>query len=153
MKAIVDALSESRASLRDRASKDEERREAARTARAEFRRSTLLDLQEECQKLARAAGRINHEDVMGYKRTSTWQRELLSEQANDRSREAFAAILKLRVRVDDEEIRSYTQEFTNACSGVVRATSEATSNKELAQAMRIQETLYERIGEVLRGIH
>ncbi len=153
VKAVVDALSESRASVRDRASKDEERREVMRAARAEFQKSTLLDLQEECQKLARATGRINHEDVMAYRRTSTWQRELLSEEANARSREAFAAILKFRVRVEDEEIRRHTQEFTVACTGVVRANSEAASNKEMAKAMRNYETLYERVGEVLRGLH
>lgn len=153
LKALVDALTETRAFMRGKETRHEERREAARAAHADFQRTTLLALQEECQKLARSTALIHHEDVMAYRRTSTWQKTTLSEKASDGSRDAFATILKLRVRVADKETRRYTQDYTNACSSVAQAGSESSSDKELKKAMRIQETLYERIGEVLRSLH
>jgi hypothetical protein len=153
IKAISDALSESRAFLRNKETLLEERRETARAAHAEFQRTTLLDLQDECQKLARSTALVNHEDVMMYRRTSQWQKTLLSENANEGSRQAFANILKLRVRVADEGIRQCAKDFTSACASVANATSDSMSNKESNRASRLQEDLFEKIGIALRQIH
>src|SRR5260370_35432981 len=83
MKAVSDRLEHSRALQRERENRKEMRRIQLAERRADFQRQTLLDLQEVLKDFARAAGAAYHADVMAFKKTGTWAKQLVPAEIDN----------------------------------------------------------------------
>lgn len=97
-KGIGDWLLESRKARTDREARRETREESVRAKVIEFQRTTLLELQEAAQALARATGRSQHEDRMAFRQSGAWGKNQYSEGANQSSLDANISLTRLRVR-------------------------------------------------------
>src|SRR4051794_25780939 len=90
LKGIFDLVADYRRAHREREARREHRDEAISFRRAEFQRTTLLELQENVAILMRFAAQAHHHDVMAYRQSGKWQRALLSPELNEGSRKAQA---------------------------------------------------------------
>ncbi|HEM7876471.1 TPA: hypothetical protein U2L31_002852 [Burkholderia contaminans] len=152
LKATFDYVSDGRLRKRERDARREQRRDAIRISRADFQRATLLELQDSCQLLARATGQTAHEDLIAFRTTGKWQKQRLSEEADQSSLKGFTSVSKLRVRVRDDEIRELAKTFSSQCVAVGNSTTEQTSNRALFQMGDTLEKLQEKIGVALRSV-
>jgi hypothetical protein len=151
-KGIGDRVSDARKTKAEKVARQEQRLDAIHLRRAEFQRSTLLDLQTAMQKLARATGKASHDDLMAFRETGEWGRNQISEEANTGALEGHASINILRVRVNDHHIRTIAGNFSSACSRHVFCKSEAESDACMKEMSKHMTELNERIGEVLRTL-
>lgn len=151
-KGIGDWLLESRKARTDREARRETREESVRAKVIEFQRTTLLELQEAAQALARATGRSQHEDRMAFRQSGAWGKNQYSEGANQSSLDANTSLTRLRVRLADDEIRSLAEQFGAACSRHVACKSESDGDACIREAIDIFRELNERIGCALRSM-
>lgn len=153
LKGVSDLIFDERKTKREKEARLEQRLDAIQLRRAEFQRSTLLDLQTTMQKLARATGRASHEDLMAFRNTGKkWGANSLSEEANLGAQQAHASIHMLRVRVNDKEIREAADKFSSTCARHVHCRSEAESDACMKEMSGHMTELNERIGEALRSL-
>ncbi|HDR8984381.1 hypothetical protein [Burkholderia vietnamiensis] len=152
LKAIFDYFSDGRLRKRELEARREQRRDAIRISRADFQRATLLELQEACQQLARATGRMAHEDLVAFRTTGKWHMHRLSEETDQSSLKGFTSVSKLRVRVRDEEIRDLANTFSLKCIAVGSANTEEASDRELTRMGIVLDQLQEKIGAALRSV-
>ncbi|MFM0082295.1 hypothetical protein P0D72_26035 [Paraburkholderia sediminicola] len=152
LKWVGDLVTHRRTSARERAARQEQRRDAARIRQIDFQRDTLLELQDFCQQLARHTGRINFEDSMAYRDTGHWGRSLVSAEVSEGSRACQAGISKLRGRVRNDAIRQQVLEFSAVCAAVVTARAKDKSDSAFNRMGTIQNELNEQIGSVLRTL-
>ncbi|HTV86968.1 MAG TPA: hypothetical protein VME63_16330 [Dyella sp.] len=151
-KGFGDRLSDARKTKAEKEARREQRLDAVQLRRVEFQRSTLLDLQNAMQKLARATGKASHEDTMAFRQTGEWGKNLVSEEADTGSLEGHTSINILRVRVSDNYIRAVAEKFSRACSRHVHCKSEAESDACINEMFKYMQELNERIGEILRTL-
>ncbi|MET4675887.1 MULTISPECIES: hypothetical protein [unclassified Luteibacter] len=150
LKGMGDFILEGQKAKREIQARLESNAETRRARAVDFQRETLLDLQEALQGMARATGRTNFEDIMNYRATKKWQSTRLSEDASAKFQEFAVKVTRLRVRVEDDETRNMTAEFSNRCTSVSRASDENDSDLKLAEAIQVFSKLNERIGDLLR---
>ncbi|MDI6835818.1 MAG: hypothetical protein QMD99_08900 [Rhizobiaceae bacterium] len=62
LKGLYDLMADQRVERREKAARLEMRHDAQMLRKTEFQRKTILELQEEVAKLARATGQMNHAD-------------------------------------------------------------------------------------------
>jgi hypothetical protein len=114
----------------------------------------LLELQEAVQDMARAAGAANVHDEKAFKDTGAWQRQSLSEELDDQAFAANRRVLLLTAGVSDESLRITLDQFRtflNQTHGLGSPADQRNSSKTaLALAMKLQETIHNRIGELFR---
>lgn len=151
-KGVGDWLLESRKAQTDREARREVRDEEVRAKMLEFQRVNLLEVQEAAQALARATGKAQHDDLMAFRKTGVWGKNLYSEEASQGSLDGHIRLTRLRVRVADDEIRSLIEQFSSSCSRHVFCKSESAGEACMGEAMDIFQRLNERIGVVLRSI-
>lgn len=151
-KSLSDWLQHRRTAQRELASRAEQRNDQLRLRRAEFQRTTLLELQDAALKLARAAGAANYHDIMSLRRTGKWQSELLPEQLSEELRLAQAATGTLAVRVRDEKVRQLIPDLKDQTVASALAGDETAARVALTNMTFIHTALNERIGELLRKL-
>src|SRR5260370_5590039 len=152
MKEVSDRLEHSRTLQRERENRKEMRRIQVAERRADFHRQTLLDLQEVLQDFARAAGAAYHADVMAFKKTGTWAKELVPTEIDNNILIANRRCLMLGVRVRDESVRNLVESFRTHTNGVSLKSNNKETQEELTMSAQILETLQKRIGELLRKL-
>lgn len=152
LKGIFDALADKRTRLRERETRYDQRRDANALRRAEFQRTTLLELQETVSQLARATGQIHHHDRIAFRESGVWRQNLVPEVVDDGYLLATTRIGQLRVRVRDEQIRELAKDFTGACADAGYTRNEAEANAKIETVLELHQRLMERLGTVLRAI-
>lgn len=122
--------------------------------RSDFQRETLLSLQEEMAHLARATGRLHHEDIMLHRNEGKpWGRMPLSEEWSDKQLAATVETNKLTVRIVDDELREAVGAFVSLCGDVGGANSDVHSFDLLKRAIEACGVATERIGILLREVY
>jgi hypothetical protein len=149
---VTEWFRDSRTARREREARAEKRADDLRARRAEFQRQTLLDLQEAMFQLARAAGTLYHQDVMTFRKTGVWGRQLVSDEVSEGHRAALARTDMLVARVRDEDIRHLVGQLRTRSGEVSTSRSEADAEGNIAAMMAAQEQANQRIGEVLRSL-
>jgi hypothetical protein len=137
----------------------EEHRQQERLQGAAYQRETLIELQDWLAKLARASGAIHHHDVMNYRQSGKWGRELLGETLNSQLHEALVNVNRYRVRVLDDQIRQAADQFVGLSVEVPisGASDQHAHNAQIGEAnaerlARVTIDLNELIGERLRRL-
>lgn len=125
----------------------EERAERAN----EFQRVTLLGLQEAIHDSLRLSARAHHEDVMNFRRTGAWARQLLSEEVNEGLRLARRKVAVLNERVSDDSLRADVKSLIDASGRDVLARSEVEADIHQQALWAQVQPLLEKIGRVLRS--
>ncbi|MFM0300381.1 hypothetical protein PQQ99_09705 [Paraburkholderia sediminicola] len=152
LKAAFDILTDRRTARHAREVRKEQRLETVSLRRTDFQRATLLELQEAIQQLARFTGKSNHQDVVAYRTSGKWQKQMLDNDTDEGSLKAQTSVSKLRVRVRDAEIRKLSKDFSASCTNAVLATSEVAADDALIRMSEILSELHEKIGVALRSL-
>jgi hypothetical protein len=100
---------------REQTARKEERDDRLQEQRHEWQRQTLLDLQDELQKLARATGKILHQDLLTV-REKGGVFLLPDALGGDEFLAATVAVQKLRERVLPDELRARVGDFVEFCA-------------------------------------
>ena len=122
---------------------------AARSS--DFQRKTLLELQRALHDLARSVGAINHGDLMTYRKSGKWAAAPTSDEWNQKNFEANLLTNLLKVRVEDENVRTLVSEVKDAAVRSIMATSKEESESQADRMSDRMEEANERIGELLRS--
>ena len=117
---------------RERESRNDDKQEKRTERRIDFQRQTLLDLQETAMFLARNTGEAQHIDLMVYKKTGAWQKELLPDDLDENFRSNIAKVNMLRVRVLDSNIRTLADNFRKTCTATILAHDKNSSDSRSA---------------------
>ncbi len=120
--------------------------------RIEFQHQTLLKLQETTMSLARATGSMNHHDIMAFRSTGNWQKQLYPDGLSDDARVFQAEAMMLAARVKDDEIRKLVELFKGYCTGVVISLTKEDSEISMSNMTETFEILNQKIGGLLRGL-
>jgi hypothetical protein len=151
-KSLSDWFQNRRDVAREREAREAIRQEQRFERRSTFQRQTLLDLQEACMQLTRATGATHHLDEMSFRSSGTWQRQLLPEELDKNYHLAQTRTLMLSVRVRDDVVRQLVEKLRSHSAKATMSTSQADSNREIANMVPIHDELQKRMGELLREI-
>jgi len=149
---LTESLRDRRARDRERDARDSLRRAQLLERRANFQRETLIRLQDEVLKLARAAGRMNHLDEMEFRKTGKWGGNLFPDGLSDGAFQANVTIMVLTSRVRDDRIREIAAAFRDHANSVGTSPTREADRKALEKMGELVEPLHARIGEVLRQL-
>jgi hypothetical protein len=141
-----------RTTQRDREAREAAQQDQLSERRASFQRQTLLDLQEAMMQLVRMAGAVHHQDVMAYRKTGKWQKQLFGEELSESARLAAARSSMLSVRVRDDSIRALVGKVKSDANDAGMCATEEESQVALRSMAAAFENLNQRIGEVLRKL-
>jgi hypothetical protein len=151
-KASTDWLQHRSTAERERQAREAARRDQLAERRAAFQRQTLLDLQEAIMQLVRTAGAMHYEDVMAFRTTGKWQKQLIGEELAEKSRLANARTSMLAVRVRDDSARDLVQIVKDHATATVMSGSQEEGDRAMASMGAAFEDLNQRIGEILRTL-
>lgn len=151
-KSVTDGIDSRRTSERERIAREESRQDRLFERRNDFQRQTLLDLQEATMQSMRATASINHEDVMAFRKTGKWGRQLVGDELSEAHRLANARVTILRVRVRDQAVRDLVRDLQANGTSLVMCGSEPESTRLLGTLFGVFDNLNGRIGELLRSI-
>lgn len=152
LKGVFDALADGRARKREVEARRDQRRETLAIRRAEFERTTLLQLQEAVARHGRAVGRSHYEDVMAVRSGAQWRKSRLSDEVNNLLLQAQNEAVMLRERVRDDRVRELAAEFSSLCTDAVLARDEESSMRRVSIAIDKQRELHDAIGSALRRL-
>jgi hypothetical protein len=152
VKAVSDWLQHRRTSERERQAREAARQDQLFERRTAFQRQTLLDLQEAALQLVRTAGAMNHQDVMAFRKTGKWQKQLYDEALSEDSRLANARTSMLAVRVRDDSVRDLMAVVKNHAWNAGMCASLEEGDRALNAMAAEFEKLNQRIGEILRKL-
>ena len=152
VKAATDWLQHRRTSERERQAREAARRDQLFERQTTFQRQTLLDLQEAIMQLVRCAGAMHHQDVMAFRETGEWRKQLFEEELNENARLATARTSMLAVRVRDASVRDLVAVVRSHSVNAGLSASQAEGDRELYAMATEFERLNQRIGEVLRKL-
>jgi hypothetical protein len=151
-KSVSEWIQHRRISHRDREAREAARRDHLSERRDSFQRQTLLDLQEAIMQLIRMAGAMHHRDIMAYRQTGKWQKQLFDDELSEGSRLAVAQTSMLSVRVRDDSIRAMVDQVKHHAGNAGMCATEQESVVALSSMGSAFVTLNQRIGEVLRKL-
>jgi hypothetical protein len=146
---------------REQTARKADRDDRLQEQRHEWQRQTLLDLQDELQKLARATGKILHHDLMTV-REKGGVFQIGDAALSDQHLAATVGVQKLRARILADGLRALVGDFVNFCgyaNGEAVAVHkndppeelEALINNLTAGMGRRYDDLTERLGAHIRG--
>jgi hypothetical protein len=152
MKAFSDWLQHRRTTEREREARAAARQDERANRRVAFQRQTLLDLQEAMMQLIRSAGAMHHRDVMEFRKTGKWQKQLFGEELNENARLANARTSMLAVRVRDDPVRDLVQTVKSHAIAAAMCGSQEEGERAMTAMGAAFEQLNQRIGETLRKL-
>jgi hypothetical protein len=151
-KLIEEVVRGSLTSRRETIARSEERRLKRLERQVLFQRETLLGLQEALEKLGRTTASAFHNDYMAFRRTQTWQKELIPDGLDEEHRLNFAKVRLLTARIADDEIRSRVAKLVDLGTSVGSCESAAVAKRCLDEMVHVDSGLNERIGQLLRRL-
>jgi hypothetical protein len=144
-----------RAAAREAAGRRAALAERLEEDRHTFQRDTLLELQDELQRLARITTRINLQDEKTLKERG--QLYQLPEGLSDEAHQIVISLQRLRARALDPELRQAVADFVALCSRDAVGLAHLDKDSALAELRRqyaelapIYAALSDRLGEHLR---
>jgi hypothetical protein len=102
--------------------------------------------------LGRATGAMHHQDIMAYRSTGNWQKQLYPDDLSDSARIFQAEAMMFAARVRDDEVRELVEKFKDYCAGVVISPTKEDSEIVMSNMTEIFEVLNQKIGVLLRGL-
>lgn len=139
---LADYMRDGRAAKRDRA-----------TARDDFQRETLIELQDWLAKLARATGRLHYLDIMEHHESGKWGRHQVPEGDSTALHEAIVNVNRYRTRILDEAIRQASKEFVAKCVdasiGAGHGDDDEAVRSSAVQAFHEMAPMNERLGDMI----
>jgi hypothetical protein len=151
-KTFADWVQHRRTSELERAARAEARQDQLFERRTTFQRQTLLDLQDTIMQLMRTTGQMHHQDLMDFRKTGEWHKQLYPEEVSEIDRLANARTTVLAVRVSDESVRGLVAAVKDHATKVGISRSKEACELEMDAAMVEFERLNQRVGEVLREL-
>lgn len=151
-KGFLDFLADHRQAKEQRATKREDRAEAARLRRIEFQRSVLIELQEVIQSLGRLTAQVFLEDEANHRSSGLWGRAQVNSEVSESLRQAQSRSTLLRSRVASALIREQFGDFGMAVAGVTEAKDEQRAMFMYLEAQTQAENLHVLIGAELRRL-
>jgi hypothetical protein len=148
-----DARKDERTYQREKAARDEARRDAIIERRNDFQRRTLLHLQDAVQASIRNAAQMHHLDTMAKREGKAWHSQYYPDDLSDKTLLANTRTTKLGVRVRDENIRILVDQFKSECADVLFSSSEQDGDRKLSQASDSFKLLNDLIGIALRQLN
>jgi len=149
---ILDARKDERTFQREKAAREEGRRDRVIERRNEQERQTLIEVQAVAQRYLRNAGKMEHFEVMQSRETGKWQQTQYPPLLSDQAHEIGIQLLALTVRVRDEQVRNLVDQLTDSALGASSTKSEAQSREKMSAASDCFDKLNKRINEVLRAL-
>jgi hypothetical protein len=95
---------------------------------------------------------MNHHDIMAFRSTGNWQKQLYPDGLSDNARVFQAEAMMLAARVKDDEIRELVETFKGHCIGVVISPTKVDSEISMSNMTETFEILNQNIGSLLRGL-
>lgn len=151
-RSVSEWVQDRRTVTREREARDSSRRERLLERREKFQEETLLNLQESLCQLMRGAGAAHHQDVMAYKQSGKWLKQLLPPDLDEMLRDAQARTSMLMVRAQDDRLRELVEGLKKLEVGVTLARTPSESEGALKSMGELYEECNFRIGELLRGL-
>jgi hypothetical protein len=149
---IAGWLADRRAWLRDRERRLDERRERFLVRRSDFQRESLLALQDASQRLMRTAGAMHHQDVVEYRTTGKWQRQQFGDDLSNQQLHANTDTMLFTSRIRDDKVRDLADRLRIYVHEIASSPDEATADGRLLVAGNTQQTLIQRIGQLVREL-
>jgi hypothetical protein len=150
-KAVSDWLQHRRTSERERQAREAARLDRLSERRTNFQRQTLLDLQEAVMQLIRTTGAMHHRDVMAFRKTGEWQKQLFGEELSENNRLANVRCSMLAVRVRDDSVRDLVAVVKSHAGDAGMCASQEEGERAMRAMAAESEKLNQRIGELLRS--
>ena len=122
---------------------------AARSS--DFQRTTLLELQRALHDLARSVSAIYHEELVNHRKSGKWAAIPISDEWDQKNQEANMLTALLKVRVEDESVRTLVDKVRDAAAKSALAVSKEESESQYHHMMDRMDEANERIGELLRA--
>lgn len=145
-------IADLRLANREREGRKEERRERLAIRRNEFQRETLLALQVASQKLLRVTGAMLHQDVISFRKTGQWQKQLFGEDLSNEHLHKLTETMLLSSRIIDRHTRELAESLREHVVSVCSSTNENEAESRMGAAQAIQEALIQQIGMLVREI-
>lgn len=152
LKFLTDLMQARWNASKDRAARDELRKEKRYERRSAFQRETLLGLQDATMDLGRTTGRAHHSDIMARRSGTPWRKTMLTDELDEAHRLALARTSTLASRVDDAEVRDLVRELKAYSAETLGTNEEAASSRAMLNMAVAHERLQEKIGVILRKI-
>jgi hypothetical protein len=151
-KSLSDWVDHRRIVERDHAARGAARKEKNLERRIDFQHQTLLDLQEACMQLARSTSAMHHQDIMAFRNTGVWQKQLFGDDLSESARLANAKTMMLAARVRDEVTRELVSRFKGYCNEIGSTETQQASEHALVNSTQVFDEVNKRIGELLRSL-
>ena len=152
LNSVSESIRHRRTLQRDREAREAERRDKAFERGVTFQRATLLELQDAIMDLMRTSGVMHHKDLMAFKQTGQWQKQLYGEELSEANRVAMARTTVLRVRVRDATVRELVVRLKGYSFETSKSKTPEDSDTPAYQMAKVFEELNDRIGELLREL-
>lgn len=133
--------------------REEKIRETVRQdKRSNFQHQTLLELQEAIMDLTRKTSQMHFQDVMRYKHTGKWQKQLFEEELSEGFRLVTAQITMLSVRIRDDSVRQLANDIKRYAINAISSNSQEDSQHAMSKMSDCFEKLNNQVGELLRAL-
>jgi hypothetical protein len=150
-RSISEWFQDRRILSREREARDAAKRERIAERNENFQRDNLLNLQESLYRLMRGAGAAHHRDMMAYKRTGAWERQLLPPDLDEMLTESQARTAMIMVRAQDTGLRKLVEQLKKLEVEVTLARTPSDSDRAVQSMAELFIECNLRIGELLRG--
>ncbi len=137
---------------REKAARDDGRRDKIIERRNEAQRQALVEIQSVAQRYLRIAGKMNHHDIMQFRKTGEWQKGMFPDGLSDESLELGIQITALIVRVRDEQVRDLIQQMKTDAIKASNSKDENDARISITAASESFSKLNTRIADVLLSL-
>ena len=128
------------------------REEVAEKAR-QFQRVTLIELQEALLVHTRLVARAHLEDLAAFRRSGSWQKNLLDDDLNESLRASNQKLAMLLERLASDELRRDLKVFRGLLTAATISETEDQAVQSFENASARLEDINQRIGEALRSYY
>ncbi len=129
------------------------RKEAKEGRQAEFRRETLLEVQDKLLQLSRSTFQIYFADLKAHNEGGDWSTNKLPEELAEKDRVLVMDLTALTARVADDRLREEIEGYRKTCTMVSFATSQDGVRQANAETQRLFNAINARLGELLRSTY
>lgn len=139
---------------REREAREAERETLRKQQRVDFQRQLLIDVQEAMHELAREMTEVHLHDLRATVQEGLpWGSSPYPPEQNAREGELRRMLMKLKVRVLDDDLRNLVGDASSVMYQVVFANNQAAAELAFSQVTPTVNATNERIGVLLREVY
>ncbi|MBK9131269.1 MAG: hypothetical protein IPM20_06475 [Gammaproteobacteria bacterium] len=150
--SVAEWFRDKRTRQREREARMDTRQDQLIERRTTFQRQTLLDLQDVLMQLVRHVSMMHHQDVMAFRTTGNWQKQLYDDELSEGLRLAYARSTMLSVRVRDGTVRQLVKALKDHSTNAGMCLTQTEGESHINEMTKAFEQLNERIGGILREL-